>query len=107
MGESVIENQPVVKLLGLYVDSLLDSNVHIGDIYGKAGRKLNILARLSKSLSTESKLMLYYSFILGQFEYCAVVWHFCSRKKMKKLKRIQKQASRYAFNDFNSSYEDC
>ncbi len=107
MGESVIENQPVVKLLGLYVDSLLDFNFYIDAICRKAGRKLNVLARLSKLLSTESKLMLFYSFILAQFEYCAVVWHFCSREKMKKLERIQKQALRYVFNYVNSSYENC
>ncbi len=49
--------------------------------------------------------MLFYSLIAVQFEYCAVVWHFCSREKKKKLERIQKQALRYVFNDFNSSYE--
>ena len=61
----LIENQTVVKPLGLYVDSLIDFNVHIDDICGKAGRKLNFLARLSKTLSTESILMLVCSFILA------------------------------------------
>ena len=50
--------------------------------------------------------MVLYSFMLAQFEYCAVVWHFSSQEKMKKLGRIQKQPLRYVFNDFNSSYEE-
>ncbi len=45
-----------VKFLGLHVDSLLDFNAHIADIGYMAGRKLNILAKFSKTLSTESKI---------------------------------------------------
>ncbi len=38
--------------------------------------------------------------------YCVVVWHFCSREEMKQQTRADtKQALRYVFNDFNSSYE--
>ncbi len=32
VGESIIEHQPVVKLLGLHVDNLLNFNAHIGVI---------------------------------------------------------------------------
>ncbi len=66
------------------MDSLLRFNAHVDEICRKAGRKLNVLARLSKSMSTECKLMLFYSLLAAQFEYCAVLWHF---------------------HDFNSSYE--
>ncbi len=100
-----IENQLVVKLLGLYVDSLLDFNVHIDYICRKTGRKLNVLARLSKTLSTGSKLIHFYYFILVQFEYCAAVWHFCSRGKNEKVREDTK-TSITLFNDFNSSYEE-
>ncbi len=76
VGECIIENQPVVKLLGLHVDNLLSFSAHIDVICRKAGRKLNVLSRLSKTLSAESKLSIFYSFIVAQFECCAVVWHF-------------------------------
>ncbi len=72
----------MIKLLGLHVDNLLSFNAHIDVICRKAGRKfLNVLSRISNTLSTESKLSIFYSFIVAQFEYCAVVWHFCSREK--------------------------
>ncbi len=29
-------------------------------------------------------------YILSQFEYCSLVWHFCSRDKMKNIEKIQK-----------------
>ncbi len=48
VGESIIENQPVVKLLGLHVDNLLSFDAHTDTICRRAGRKLNVLSRLSK-----------------------------------------------------------
>ncbi len=74
VGESIIQTQPGVKLLGLHVDSLvLSFNAHVDVTCREAGRKLNVLARLSKSVSTECKLMHLYSLSAAQFEYCAVV----------------------------------
>ena len=55
-----------------------------------AGRKLNLLARLPRTLSTEYKLMLFCSFIPAQFEYYAVGWHFFVA--MKSLERIDKRS---------------
>ncbi len=46
----LIKNQPVVKFLGLHVDNLVSFNAHIDVICRKAGRKLNVLSRLSKTL---------------------------------------------------------
>ncbi len=59
----VIRNQNVVKLLGLYIDNLLNFGVHVDNICRKAGRNLNVLARLSGVLNVEYNLLLFYSFI--------------------------------------------
>ncbi len=64
----VIENEPVVKLLGLYIDDLLNFNAHGDNICCKAERKLNVLARLSGVLNVECKLLLFYSFILSHLD---------------------------------------
>ena len=56
----VIENEPVVKLLDLYIDDLLNFDAHVDNICRKTGRKLNILARLSGVLNVECKLLLFY-----------------------------------------------
>jgi hypothetical protein len=101
-----IRHQPVVKLLGVYFDTKLNFSYHINEICRKAGKKLCVLARLSKSLDTKSKLTLFHAFILTHFEYCAVVWHFCSMNDMKRIEKIQKQALRYVYSDFKSSYTD-
>lgn len=104
--DRVIEDQPVVKLLGVHCDNVLTFDRQIDEMCRKAGNKLNVLGRLSKSLDAESKLILFHSFILSHFEYCATVWHFCSREKMRKIEKIQKQALRHVFNDYTSSYAD-
>ena len=100
-----IVNQPCIKLLGVHVDSTLNFNVHISEICRKAGYKLNVLARLSRTLNQESKTMLFHSFIMALFNYCAVVWHFCDLQNAKCIEKLQFRALRYIFNDFKSSYE--
>ena len=106
VGDVIIPNQNVVKLLGVQFDNMLSFDAHVDEICRKAGRKLNVLARLSKTLDFESKLTLFHCFVLSHFEYCAVVWHFCSRDKMRKMEKIQKQALRYVFNDYTSCYTE-
>ncbi len=91
----VIRNEDVVKLLGLYIDDLLNFGAHVDDnICRKAGMKLNVLTRLPGVLNLKCKLLLFYSFILSQFEYCATIWHFSSRDKMRKIETLQKRALR-------------
>ncbi len=70
-------------------------------------RKLSVLARLTKTLDVASKMLLFHTYILSQFEYCSLVWHFCSRDKMKKIEKIQKQALRYIFNDLMLAIVNC
>ena len=100
-----IPNQMHVKLLGVYIDSKLDFNIHIHEICKKAGYKLNVLSRLSRQLDESAKLLLLHSFILSYFNYCSVVWHFCNTESTKKIEKIKKRALRYVYKYFSSSYE--
>ena len=34
-----------------------------------------------------------------------IVWHFCSKKNLSKLERIQERALRFVYRDYKSSYE--
>ena len=67
-----------VKLLGITVDSHLNLDKHISEICKKASEQLNILKRIGKYLNRLGRLTIYYSFILSNFNYCPVTWHFCS-----------------------------
>ena len=95
-----------VKLLGVSIDNQLNFKQHISIMCRKAGKQLNVLSRLSRCMSLESKMLLYQTFILSHFNYCPLVWHFCTLEDTKKIGKIQERALRYVYNDFKSSYLD-
>ena len=41
----------------------------------------------------------------SHFNYCPIVWHFCSRYNTVKLEKIQERGICFVFNDYSSSYE--
>ena len=72
----------------------------------KASRQLNVLKRLGKYLNKLGKLTIYHSFILSNFNFCPLSWHFCSEANTNKIEKIQEQALRFIYNDYNSTYEN-
>ena len=74
-----IQCEDSVKLLGIDIDYLLNFDQHISRLCKKAANQLNVLMRLSKFLSFDCRLLIYKSFIRSNFNYCPVVWHFCSK----------------------------
>ena len=74
---------------------MLNFDLHIS-------RQINVLLRLSKVLSTETKILIYKSFIRSNFNYCPLMWHFCSKTSSMKMEKLQYRALRLVFT---SSYE--
>ena len=72
----------------------------------KTGRQLNVLQRLKGSLDQDSRMAIYKSFIMSNFNYCPVVWMFTSKKSLSQLESIQKRALRFVLNDYISDYHD-
>ena len=60
---------------------------------------------MCRYLNTSCKLLIYHSFILSNFSYCPLVWHFTSEGNTNKIERIQERALRFIYNDQSSSYE--
>ena len=94
-----------VKLLGVTIDFKLNFNLHISNICKKAARQLNVLKRIGKHLNKLSKLTIYYSFIMSNFSYCPLTWHFCGEQNTRKIEKIQERALRFIYEDHQSSYE--
>ena len=44
-------------------------------------------------------------FIYNNFNYCPLIWHFCSQRLMNKIENIQKRTLRFVLNDYTSNYE--
>jgi len=68
-----------VKLLGVVFDKQLKFDVHISNICVRASRQINVLKRIGKHLNLQCRKMIYLSFINSLFDFCPLVWHFCSR----------------------------
>ena len=101
-----IDCEDEVKLLGVTFDFKLTFNSHVSHICKKASQQLNVLKRIGNNLSKLGKLTMYYSFILSNFNYCPLVWHFCGESNTKKLEKIQERALRFIYNNSDSSYEN-
>ena len=104
INDDIISPSQNVKLLGLYIDKKLNFNYHISQLYLKAGRQVHVLCRLSRVLRTSHKLLLYNSFISCYFNYCSIIWHFCSNVDTYKLERLQKKALRFTMLNFSCTY---
>ena len=98
--------QETVKLLGIEIDYMLNFDTQVSHICQKAARQLNVLQRLSKFLSDKTRLIIFKSFIQSNFNYCPIVWHFCSKSNSEKLEKLQFRALRIVFNDYEASYEN-
>ena len=95
-----------VTVLGVTIDDKLCFSQHISVCCKKAARQLNALARISKHLNINSRRAIYNSFIMSNFNYCPLVWHFCGQVNNQKLEKIQERALRILFADYNSSYTE-
>ena len=68
-------------------------------------RQINVLSRISKYLTLEGRKAIYYSFVLSNFNFCPLIWHFCSQSNCIKLEKLNLRALRFVYRDFTSSYE--
>ena len=84
---TVIKCEDSVKLLGVTFDYMLNFDNHISNICKKAARQIYVLLLLSKYLSTETKILIYKSFIRSNYNYCPLVWHICSKIVLIKWKK--------------------
>ena len=105
LENNVINCDENVKLLGVTIDFQLIFDTHISNICKKASKQLNVLKRIGKYLCKLGKLNVYYSFVLSNFNYCPLTWHFCGEVNTKKIEKIQERALRFIYSDYSSSYE--
>ena len=106
LGNITIKPEDKVKLLGIDLDSRLNSNCHIHDICQKAARQINALKRLSKFITFASRMTIFRTFIMSNFNYCSLDWHACSVHNTRKLEKLQERALRFVYLDKVSSYDD-
>ena len=105
-GGVSITSEPSVKILGVAIDDRLHFDEHVSMCGTKAARQLNTLARISKYFDFKSKTIIYNSFILSNFNYCPLAWHFCGKTNNQKLDKLQKRSLRISYCDYSSHFQD-
>ena len=106
IGEAEISCDETVKLLGIEIDYLLSFDTQVSNMCKKASQQINVLRRIGKYLNFESRKAVYHAFIMSTFNFCPLVWHFCSKSNTEKLERIHFRALKFIFQDFEASYDD-
>ena len=97
--------EEVVKLLGVDIDFKLSFDSHFSNICKKAAQQLNVMRRIGHNLSLLNRLTIFHTFVLSNFNFCPLAWHFCSETNTKKMVKLQERGLRFIYND-SSSYED-
>ena len=92
--------------LSVTVSFDLSWNKHFDHITAKAYRSLGLLrCSFSNSVSIPVKKTLYISLVRSQLTYGSQLWHPHLIKDIVNLERVQRRATCFILNDFNSSYK--
>ena len=100
-----ITSKPSVQLLGLEIDVKLDFENHIEKICKKGNAQLNAFIRIQKYFNRREKEIIINTLLYSNFSYCALAWHFCSQKSVKKNEKVQERSLRTILSDFENDYE--
>ena len=106
IGSVSIPCEETVKLLGIEIDFQLKFDTHIKNLCKKSSQQLNVLKRIGKYLSQQNKITIFHTFIISNFNFCPLIWHFCSRENTKKMEKIQERALRFIFDDCDGEPEE-
>ena len=105
IGSTKIETKNTVKLFGIAIDNKLNFQEHISVLCKKASMQLNAISRLHRFMGKEQKEALINRFIFSNFNYCILVWNFCSCKSSQKVEKIQLRCLRIIYNDYSGDYQ--
>ena len=93
--------------LGILMSCDLKWCHHLNFISSRAYKILGLIRRsFSSRLPLPSKKKLYLSLVRSQLTYASQIWRPNLLKDISALERIQRRATKYILNDYNSNYRD-
>ena len=115
LDSSAISHHPVVRYLGVLVDSKLNWNEYCKYVSAKASRSLNFLCHHLYNSSISIKSIAYKCIVRPVLEYACPVWHLYSNTNVNLLESIQCRAACWASNSrwnplsycWSKSSDDC
>lgn len=89
-----IEQVNECKYLGVIIDERLTFSSHANYISKKVSRKINLLCRMGRDLSSWTKLLIYKTIVLPHFNYCSTILYMFNKGDVGSIQRKQNQALR-------------
>ena len=87
-----IKNSKEVEILGITLDRNMNFHTHIKNICRKAGQKLSVL-------------LYKYVMIKSRFNYCPLVWMFCSRQSNNLINKVHERGLRLTYRDETKDFQ--
>ena len=100
---SPIKRVSEFKYLGVVFDDRLSWNEHVKSVLSKAGKRVGMLGRVRRHVTTYSANTIYITMIRPIIEYCSGVWACCGEVNSGNLERLQNRAARTVARTPNSS----
>ena len=93
-GASNIKIVPVVRNLGVYIDSSLTMKNQISNTVKVCNHHLRNITFIRKYLNEDTLKMLIHNHVISRLDYCNSVYHKLPNTLLKKLQNIQNRAAR-------------
>ena len=94
---NIVKPSKSVNLLGVEIDKRLTFDNHILNICKIVNNKTNALVRIRSYLDNDHAQQVANAYILSQFNYCNLIWMFCSKTTNQKIIRAHKRALRITY----------
>ena len=87
INNAEIKSKESVTILGIEIDNKLNFEKHVSTICKKANNQLKAISRIGTYLGQKEKEILINSFVYSNLNYDPLIWHFTTRKGIKKFKK--------------------
>ena len=94
------------NLLALQLIAHFTFEKHINELCIKGNLVLHALTRCSKFMSTETRRLIFKSFIISQFNYCPLVWMLHTKQLNNGINSLHERALRVTYQDRNSTFSE-
>lgn len=71
--------------MDVMMDNKLSFNEQVSQCVKKTASKINMLSRLSKKLTFETKKIIYHTLIATNIEYCSTICDTCNKNQIEQL----------------------
>ena len=88
VGESTIKPVEVVQSLGMWFDSHMSMDIHIGKVCSKAFRSLYNIRRIRKFLSEDTTKIFVHAFVTSHLDYFNSLFYGLPQSQYDRLQRV-------------------